>query len=300
MDYLIITASDDRYIKTLINFIETFTLNFSNLVIYNLGFNESNLDLIKNINKKYKFILKEFNYNNYPEHVNLNIYNGLQCSYAFKPIIIYNEANLIDNNNKILIWMDIANRFNLDTLNKILKSVQKYGIYSPISCYANTIESIELNHPKTVSYYGIDRNEHINNLISISANLIGIDYNSNSGFTILNEWYKGSLNKDIIIPEGSSRNNHRQDQTVLSILMYLYQKNNNIQFDKENFGVSFWNKFDKSTIEEGYYPFKLFDKNNNKQLAIIYSKNLEDAYNIYINRKLINREEFHKLFYVSL
>ena len=31
--------------------------------------------------------------------------------------------------------------------------------------------------------------------------------------------YNCSLNKNIIAPEGSSRNNHRQDQSVLTMLM---------------------------------------------------------------------------------
>jgi hypothetical protein len=300
MDYLIIIVADDRYIKTLINFIETYTLDFSKLTIYNVGFNETNLNLIKSMNERYNFIFKQFCCDNYPEHTNPNIYNGLMCSYAFKPIIVYQEAILKENANKILILMDVANRFDINAINKILLSVKKNGIYSPISAYANTIESIELNHIKTVSYYGISRDEHINKLTSISSGLVAIDYNSKSGFEILNDWYKGSLNKDVILPEGSSRNNHRQDQTVLSILMYLYERNNNVIFDKENFGVSFWNKFDKSTIQDGNYPYKLVNKNTGQQLATIYCKDYNEAYDTYFIRKNISNEEFDKNYYIYL
>ena len=45
------------------------------------------------LQKQYNFQFKHFDFNLYPEHVNLKKYNGLNCSYAFKPIIIYNEAN---------------------------------------------------------------------------------------------------------------------------------------------------------------------------------------------------------------
>jgi len=291
MDYAIITAANDLYINTIIDFIHCFKLDYSKLILYNLNLSFDNLQKIEILQKQYGFLFKNFNFELYPEHVNLQKYNGLECSYAFKPIIIYNEANDLYNKNKILIWMDSANRFNENHIVNIYNIVKIQGIYSPISAYENTIESIELNNHKIVTLYGLTKEEHNNKLQSISANLIGLDYNSNTGQYILNKWYQDSLNKNIICPEGTNRNNNRQDQTLLSIIIYLYEKNNNIKFNKCESGVSFWVKKDGPTINPNYFPFKLIQKNNGKQLAIIYCKNIGEAIKTYADRKNIDVRE---------
>jgi len=291
MNYAILTAANDSYIETILDFINSYSLDYKNLIVYNLDLNESNLQKIISLKNQYNFIIKTFYFEIYPEHVNLKKFNGLYCSYAFKPIIIYNEANDIYNKDKILIWMDCANRFNNDDILHILSIVNIQGIYSPISAYENTIESIELNNYSIVKEYGITYHEHVNKLQSISANLIGINYLSNAGFNILNKWYEDSLNKDLIIPDGTNRNNNRQDQTLLSILMYLYEKNNNIQFNKTTSNVKFWVKKDNPNIDNNYIPFKLIEKQNNHQLAIIYCKNLQEAIFTYANRKNISTSD---------
>jgi len=299
MDFVIITAADDRYINTLKNFIESFTLDMNKLIVYNLGLNDENNNIIYELNKIYSFCFKKFEYENYPDHVDIKKYNGLFCSYAFKPIIIYNEANNIINEGKNIIWMDSANRFDKHSIEMICSAVIKIGIYSPIAVNANTIETIELNHIDCINHYNISHEEHIQLLPFRSANLIAINYKSSCGFSILNDWYQASLNKNIISPNNSSRNNHRQDQSILSILMYLYEKNNNIVFDKENFNVSFWNKYDNSTIQSGYYSFKLICKNTHTQLASIYCKNIDEAICEYSDRKKLDVETFLQLFNIE-
>ena len=300
MNCVIVTAANDSYIKTMIDFIEKFFINCdsNNLIVYDIGLSKTNINLIERLKNKYNFEVKTLNYDLYPEHVNVNKYKGLFCSYAFKPIIIYNEANNISNTNKNIIWMDSANRFDKTIINNICNSVNKYGFYSPISANKETIESIELNHPVTVKLLGLTDIEHKTKLYSISANLVGLNYASECGKKILNEWYNYSLNKEIIMPQDSSRNNHRQDQTILSILMYLYEKNNNIFFDKNNFGVKFWIKLDLPTVDNDYIQFKLFKKETHQQLAIIYCKDIKEAIITYSNRKLLSIKEFLTYYYI--
>ena len=302
MSLKVITAANDLYINTLIDFIKSYiTLNMqpNTLIVYDLGLNEHNKKAILDI--KYTFILKKFDYSLYPDYVDLNKYSGLYCSYAFKPIIIYNESNNIDNHDCVLIWMDSANRFNVNALSQMYNCVVKNGIYTPISNQAGTIESIELNHPKTVSLFGISVEDHKKSIASISANLIGLKYNMTAGKSIIDEWYEKSLKKKFIIPEGSSRNNHRQDQTLLSIIIFLYEKDNKIIFDKHFIGgITFWNKRDNSTVQEGHFPFKLFDKHNGKQLAIIFCKTLAEANQVYRERKQIPEDFFNQTFLFSI
>lgn len=299
MEYKIITAANDAYINTIVNFIENFVDLFDphDLIVYDLGFNEINLDTVIHLKEKYGFQLKQFDYTLYPDHVNLNMYNGLYCSYAFKPIIIFNEANI--HKGRQIIWMDSANRFDVAAIQNIYTTVKQQGLYTPVSCAEKTIETIELNHPNTVNLLGLTEFEHKNNLKTISANLVCFDYSSNSGFQILNDWYNCSLQKNIIMPEGSSRNNHRQDQTVLSVLIYKYEKNNNMLFERINVGVKFWNKYDKGIMQSDHYPFKLIDRKTNIQLAIIYCINLDQAILVYSHRKGIDPIEFLRYYIVS-
>ena len=294
MNCVIVTAANNSYIKTVIDFIEKFFINCEsiNLIVYDIGLSKTNIILIEQLKNTYNFEFKTLNYDLYPEHVNVNKYKGLFCSYAFKPVIIYNEANNSSNINKNIIWMDSANRFDKTIINNICNSVNKNGFYSPISNDRGTLESIELNHPVTVKLLGLTELEHKTKLYSISANLVGINYASECGNKILNEWYNYSLNKEIIMPKDSSRNNHRQDQTILSILIYLYEKNNNICFDKNNFGVNFWVKLDPPTVDNDFIQFKLINKETHQQLAIIYCKNIKEAIITYSNRKLMSIQEF--------
>lgn len=292
MDYIILTATNNAFINTTIDFINCYELNFNNLIIYNLDLNQENLQKILELQKKNNFQLKNFDFNLYPEHVNFHKFVGLNCSYAFKPIIIYNEAINDNNKNKIIIWMDSANRFNKNQIENIYNIVKLQGIYTPISAYENTIETIELNNHRIVNLFGLTKEEHMYKLKSISAGLFGINYNSNAGQYILNQWYKDSLDKNKICPEGTNRNNNRQDQTILSLIIYLYEKNNNINFNYYDFGVRFWVKKDKSTIDPSLQPYKLIEKQNGKQLAIIYCKNIGEAIKTYADRKNIDVREF--------
>jgi hypothetical protein len=129
--------------------------------------------------------------------------------------------------------------------------------------------------------------------------LIGFDYTSNAGFGIIKKWYTDSLNETMIMPKGTNRNNNRQDQTLLSVLIFLYEKYNKVVFNKTSVGVSFWNKKDDITVDKIYHPFKLFDRQTRKQLAIIYCKDINEAVTAYADRKNIQIPVFLQHFVVT-
>jgi len=294
-DYFILTAANDSYINTLLSFIKyhiNIGINLDKIIIYDLGLNDTNKQVI--YSKFPEIKLKLFNYELYPEHVNLKKYNGMYCSYAFKPIIIYNESQLYPNTP--LFWLDCACRINMEILNKVINTIIEFGIYCPIGNKAKTIETIELNHTKTLTKLCISNYEHLNELETVLACIFGVLYNNPTGKYILDKWYFSSLDRDTIFPLGTSRNNHRQDQSVLSALMFLYQKNNNICFEKSSFGISCWNKFDSPNVIGK--PYRLLNKNNNQQLAIIFAENLEEAIQIYSDRKQMLIQDFLNLFLV--
>jgi hypothetical protein len=298
MSYRIITGANDNYILTLINFINyhlKIGIEMKNLIVYDLGLSEFNLNKLKNITNE-NIIIKKFEYDNYPEHVNLNKYKGLFCSYAFKPIIIYNEAVIFKD--ELIIWLDCACNITIEILNKIIDSINTYGFYCPVGNYEKTIESIELNHPQTLNLLGVSEYQHLNELQTRLACICGVNYSNFNGKIILDDWYKFSLNKNIIMPEGSSRNNHRQDQTILSVLMMFHEKKYNIVFEKSTFNIKCWVKHDENIIENNFNNYVLFQINNNIRLACVFANTIEEAITIYQERKLMALDEFLKYFYV--
>ena len=300
MEYLIVSGCNDNYIFTMIDFIEKYKENnlvFNNLIIYDYGLNENNLNKIIKYKTLYGFKIIKFDYCNYPEHVNLHKYTGHQCNYAFKPISIYNTC--LENPNKKIIWMDCANRFNSTSINDILNILQNQSIYSPICCKAGSIESLELHHITTIMHFELTDDIHL--IPQRTGGLFGVDYSSVCGNNIINEWYKCSLNKNIIAPEGSSRNNHRQDQSVLTMLMYLYEKSNGINFISNIVrGISFWNKKDNSTIEPSYNKYQITNLVSNIKESTIYCKSYEEAIYDYCIRKRINKDILLQRYKINL
>lgn len=261
--------------------------------MYNFGLSDDNL---KKLYELYpKIIIKKLDYSLYPDFVNPQLFHGLYCSYAFKTIAIYLECQCQNSN---LIWMDSANRASINSLNNINNSIIEQGFYCPISSKAKTIEALELHHKTCLKTMNVNENEY-QNLYQCSGNLVGVNYKSDVGKFIINSWYKYSLDKNAICPDGSSRNNHRQDQSVLSIIMYLFEQKNAIKFTETNFNVQYWIKKDKTTISEIYKPFKLLSKQNNQQLAIIYCENVGNAIKIYAERKNLNVRDFMTSFLVK-
>jgi hypothetical protein len=122
-------------------------------------------------------------------------------------------------------------------------------------------------------------------------------YNTNAGKEILDSWYHSCLQKEIVMPEKSSRNNHRQDQTVLSVVMHQYEKKHNIVFEKCKFDLSLWNKKDKP-LDEDLPIYMLVERHNNMINSTVKTHILEEAVELFRERKNMPIQDFFYLYYV--
>jgi hypothetical protein len=52
--------------------------------------------------------------------------------------------------------------------------------------------------------------------------IVGVDLTNQGAVRVLEEWAHLAQQKDCIAPPGSDRENHRQDQAVLTLLYYAY------------------------------------------------------------------------------
>ena len=299
MDFTIVTGANDKYIMTLLDFITSIhQIKCKHcLVVYDYGLSEENVKKVENLKLTMNFELKKIDFTLYPEYVNPNIYYGLNCSYAFKVVSIYKEACSKDG---IILWCDCATRINDYSLQNIISIVNREMFYCPVCCEAGSIEALELHHPKCISIFNLQ--EEKANLPQRSSNVVCFDYRSPVGKMIMDKWYEYSLVQEAIIPEGSSRNNHRQDQSVLSCIMFLYEKHKSIKLESRIVpGIHFWqNKDNFKQIDLEKNQYKLIEKRTRQQRAIIMCDTLEEAIIIYSNRKYISKEDFLKNFIVSL
>ena len=178
------------------------------IIVYDLGMNESEKTEIKLFSL---VSLEKFDYNKYPEHVSLEKYNGYNCSYAWKPIIIY---DVCEKYGGFVHWMDTRNLYF--DFNNLLKILETEHIYTPTS--SGTIK--KWTHSTCLK--NMDGYKYTN-LIPRNGAIIAVNYNIDWIKEFIKEWKDLSLIKECICPDGSDRGNHRQDQAILSILYYKYE-----------------------------------------------------------------------------
>jgi len=206
----IVTGSDSSHFHSmlqLINSIKIFNGRNTSIICYNLGLSDTETAKITELFPD--VMLKKFDFSAYPGYYDIKVNAG---EYAWKSAIIKEEYVRIPPNG-FIVWLD-AGCFNIKKLD-----ILKFNlIISGISISRSRGSIAALTHETTISRLGLKR--HVD-LPMLSAAIIGLK-NTPRNTSFINEWYNNCSQKDIIAPEGSSRQNHRQDQSVLSLLFYNY------------------------------------------------------------------------------
>lgn len=206
-EFVFITGADSSHFKSVKQFVESF-LKFeknSKLIFYDLG-----LSMDQSVEFQANFpdiIYEKFNYFKYPDFFDIKTNAG---EYAWKPAII---QEILERYKCKVVWMDAGNLIieKLDTLKKFITLKGYFWNYSP-----DNIE--DWTHKKTLSYFNLA--EKLYKCRNLSAAALGFDYNFKKARELVHEWKECAVVKECIAPEGSNRKNHRQDQSVLTILAY--------------------------------------------------------------------------------
>ena len=207
---LFISAAEKNYFSQLRSLIESFQDNSKcKLIIYDIGLEKNQVEILK---KEYKDIeLRTFDIEKYPEFVS-QYFDGKLGNYAWKPIIV-NE--ILEEFRSKVVWLDAGNLINSKII--FLKiTLTALGLVVPVS--SNRI--IDWTHSKTIDLIGLNQKFLKSN--NYASGLIGFDYNLSIAKQISAKWSEFSQIQECISPTGSSRDNHRQDQAVLTLLLYKY------------------------------------------------------------------------------
>ncbi|CAB4380315.1 unnamed protein product [Rhizophagus irregularis] len=177
------------------------------IIVYDLGLsNKQNEELSDLQNKGYLTKVELFDWSKYPSFWNISIARG---EYAWKPGMIYEISQKYPG---VIIWLDSGTKVQ----EKFFRNVNKFldesnGFVSPSSPGL----MINWTHPGIYDYFNDDHTKYDN---LPNCNGASIAFDTKRTQSLIDSWYECALEKDCIAPPGSSRANHRQDQTLLTYL----------------------------------------------------------------------------------
>lgn len=208
-DLVIVTGSDSSHFKSLQQLLKSLSIHEkkTKVIVFDLGITTSESEKMKNDFPDFE--LRTFEYSRYPSYFNIKENAG---EYAWKPVIINNILNEFKTS---VCWLDGGNKIT-KPLTSIRKMIELYGFYSPFS--KGTIS--DWTHPKTLACLGVSDNKNLLKQRNLNGACVSADYNNIEVRNVIQKWSDWAKSKECIAPEGSSRKNHRQDQAVLSALVY--------------------------------------------------------------------------------
>lgn len=201
------------YLNNLLSNIWNYSF-FEKVIIYDLGLSEIQKTYFQSLNN---IEFRQFNYSKYPSFLNNKNIAGENKigAYAWKAAII--KEVCYEQKNQV-IWMDSANIIN-----------SKFVFTKIALSFLGNFSALSSGNIKKWTYHTLISDLNLEKKILKKKNLNGavvaFDFNNTYSMKILNKWYELCMQERYISPPGSNRRNHRQDQTLLSIVFHQNKKN---------------------------------------------------------------------------
>ncbi|KAJ8035356.1 hypothetical protein HOLleu_22555 [Holothuria leucospilota] len=186
------------------------------IIVYDLGLNQRMREKMKSL---CHVELRSFPFQAYPPHV------GSLHTYAFKPILI----NLALNEFGAIYYGDSSIRF-LKSLKELLPGIERHhGFMTVIRGFDPKHKQEDVTHhyfltvPEMFKKLKVNRDEYFNSNFSAPHVQPGTQLIINSTTIqskLMQPWLHCALEQTCIAPPGSSRRNHRQDASAISLLVY--------------------------------------------------------------------------------
>lgn len=227
----IVTAADESHFDSVCNLLRSLNTYEQDaiLVFYDLGLSKSQVNFIKDRFSTVEY--KRFNFNKYPSFVSKKDSDSKIGSYSWKSIIIKDSLDAYKINT---LWLD-AGCLVTKKLSLIRLILNNRGIY--IASSVGKI--IDWTHISSITKFGL--NEKYLNKKNFASGMVGINPKKEKYISLIQKWVNFSLDEEIIAPEGSSRKNHRQDQAILTMLIYQNKVNLFLSKTHKIFGITIHN-----------------------------------------------------------
>lgn len=226
----IVTAANSTYYKNFCQLMYSFMRNKeyenSTVIFYDLGLDEDQAEEIKSKSKDlFKYAeYRKFDFDAYPEFVKPEY-----RTYSWKPLIIHEVFNEKKGN---IFWKDSANQI-LKNLKPIWNEMDRSGTYIPFSG-SGTLK--EWTVQATMDYLDVPKEYY--QARNRAGNTCGFSYQNENVQKLVQEWRDLALVRECIRPEGANRSNHRDDQSLLTILLLIRDYGKALEITEEEVDIS--------------------------------------------------------------
>ena len=206
--HLVVTAADKRFWRTLYQFLRSAERKGiekdNQFLCYDLGLGSAARTLIENRFPWCEF--RDFDFERYPPHAALS-----RKSYAWKPIIVHDVCLRFEG---LMLWLDSATLFRTRSLSEIWDIVEQNGVYalagqSTIAehCDPLVLEALD------VPFQTLCKREIVSGVLGFNTTLPVIR-------RIIAEWREHALCEKHIAPRLPPSTRYKNEQDLLSILLY--------------------------------------------------------------------------------
>jgi hypothetical protein len=206
-----VTASDTSHAKSLINLIRSLRrmTPSAQVVVFDLGMTPRE---VRNLKRTFPSVrVEKFPYKDFPAYFAVRVEAG---QYAWKAQCVERVAAVSTGD---LFWID-AGCVVTGTLRRIRKILGRRGIFADKAVGPSS----RWTHPATFAALNAGTQDIELRRDQLAATFIGFRLGREDVECLISDWARHSRDRNVIAPRGSSRINHRQDQSVFSILMYRF------------------------------------------------------------------------------
>ena len=226
----IVTAANYSYFKNFCQLMYSFMRNKeyenSSVIFYDLGLKADQVAEIESKSGEYfKHVeYRKFDFESYPEFV-----KPKYSTYSWKPLIIHEIFNEKKGN---IFWKDSANQI-LKNLKPLWEEMNKTGTYIP---YSGSGTLKEWTIQATLNYLNVPLEFYTSR--NRAGNTCGFSYGNENVRKLVQEWKDLALIRECIRPEGANRSNHRDDQSLLTILLLIRDYGQALKITKDEVDIS--------------------------------------------------------------
>ena len=226
-DYIIATGCSDNHFYTTLNLLYSIVLQncYTSFVFIDFGISVSHLQELWDelnqihwihayLNSSAVIYYRKFSFKHFPPWWNITN-RSIRGGYSWKVVSI---VDVLMESQHLTIWSDGGNILS-ESIASDINRAKQFGFYSPSS--GGSVQ--QWTHPKTFQYlmnhYSISHIRKGKDMCA--ANYMLFDYgNATVIKSLVIPFLECAYTRKCISPKGTSRKNHRQDQSVISILVH--------------------------------------------------------------------------------
>jgi hypothetical protein len=223
----IVTAADRFFFRTLQQFLKScvrYNLHGKyRIIIYDLGLSENQ----KHTLNRFIAVHDAFELRRYPGDFDAHVVRGIRRC-VWKPTLI---DMALHETKATVLWLDAATLIT-GPLDEIERHIECYGCFTP---YSGNSDLQRWTHEDTLRFMRVE--PEIRAKRNRCGGVCGFDYRHEAIRELTGSWKEYALIDACIAPDGADRSNHRFDQSILSILLYRFEKARGIRLTDQEVDI---------------------------------------------------------------